>query len=289
MSALKGSKAKPYNTIVISYKYDNTNHMDVEKKICDLFSKYCYCIIVISFFIAVIISIILFSILKLNINVDASYYTLSSIFQGLFAILSLAGIFVIFKTDQLSRDNAKYDNIEAFLKRLFDLSSDMKSKTTFKFMQLGDYLDILEYSDKRRGNIEHELKRKNIIQELEKIKIIESGGYENDKLKKDEFGELIGNSEHIIRRIKEKQNLLLNNEQLKHDLIERFKLPFISGMLLIILSIYFLSLINYTPNLFHIPLSIIIVTSVIYTIIVVLEIFYLIYYSMWSEPAKKSH
>ncbi len=260
--------------------------MDVVKKICNLFCKHCYCVLSISFFVAIIISIILFSILKLDINVDASYYTLSSIFQGLFAILSLAGIFVIFKTDQLSRDNAKYDNdIEAFLKRLFDLSKDLES--SFKFMQLGDYLDILEYSDKRY-NIKQEFERRNIKQKLEDNEKIALGGYKNEKLSKDELLELLGNSKHIIRRIEEKQNLILNNEPFKHQIIELFKLPFMSGMLLIILSIYFLSLINYTPNLFHIPLSIIIVTSVIYTIIVVLEIVYLIYYTMWSQPAKRS-
>ncbi len=265
--------------------------MDVLKKICNLFYKHCYCVILVSFFIAVSMSIILFSILKLDIDLYASYYTLSSIFQGLFSILALAGIFIIFKIDQLSKDNEKYDNdIENRLNKLYDIAlkiRSLKNIPEYIFERLEYFLNIFEYSDKRYSLAQY-LERHNILQDLENINEIMLDGYKTKNFSNEEFLKLIGHSKPIIHRIIEKQNLIDKNDLLKRELIELFKLPFISGMLLIALSIYFLALINYSPNLFHIPLSIIIMTAVISTIIVVFEIFYLIYYTMWSASAKNS-
>lgn len=83
--------------------------------------------------------------------------------------------------------------------------------------------------------------------------------------------------------------IIVNELEFKPKLVECFKLPFIKGMLLIILAIYFLPLLQSESNLFfHIPLTIIIETSVILTITVVLEIICLIYYSMWSKMAKST-
>ena len=267
--------------------------MAVMKRFCNLFRNHLFCLTLLSFLLAVGVSIFLYYIIELNINENASYYTLSSIFQGLFAILAFAGILVISKTDQLSRDNAKYDSDnKAFLDSLFHFSSDMKSKTLFystpfEFMQLRDYFDILESLDKRRPDIKHKLE--NIMQKLDELKKIALGGWNSENLSNDELKELIGNSERIIHLIEEKQDLIHKNESFKHEIIKSFKLPFINGMLLIILAIYFLPLINSNSNLgFDIPITIIIGTSVILTIIVVLEIMCVIYYTFWSEIAKRT-
>ena len=258
--------------------------MAVMKRFCNLFRNHLFCLTLLSFLLAVGVSIFLYYIIELNINENASYYTLSSIFQGLFAILAFAGILVISKTDQLSRDNAKYDSDnKAFLDSLFHLSSDMKSvNPSFEFLQLRDYFDILESLDKRKTDIK--LKLEKIMQKLDKL-----DKSQFSKLSKNEVLELKGNSERIIHLIEEKQDLIHKNESFKHEIIKSFKLPFINGMLLIILAIYFLPLINSNSNLgFDIPITIIIGTSVILTIIVVLEIMCVIYYTFWSEIAKRT-
>ena len=254
------------------------------KRFCNLFRNHLFHLTLLSFFLAIVVSFII----ELNINENASYYTLSSIFQGLFAILAFAGILVISKTDQLSRDNAKYDSDnKAFLDRLFRLSSELKSKTTFEFMQLRDYFDILESLDKRRDDIKPKLD--NIRLKLYEIENQVLNGRLDEKISKYEFLKLMGNSKRIIHLIKEKQDLIHKNDSFKHELIENFKLPFIHGMLLIILAIYFLPLINSNSNLgFHIPITIIIGTSVIFTIIIVLEIMCLIYCTFLSENAKST-
>ncbi|MFZ3384309.1 MAG: hypothetical protein WA144_10335, partial [Candidatus Methanoperedens sp.] len=46
---------------------------------------------------------------NLQFSKDAYYYTLSSVFQGLFSILALAGIFILFRIEQLNKDEDKYE------------------------------------------------------------------------------------------------------------------------------------------------------------------------------------
>ena len=75
------------------------------EKLCNLANSGYYLIITLILFLMLAVLISSF----INFNEYAYYYTLSSIFQGLFSILALAGIFVIFRIEQLSKDEAKYE------------------------------------------------------------------------------------------------------------------------------------------------------------------------------------
>lgn len=269
--------------------YIRFNDTAAMKRLCNFYRCSFITNFLLSFIFAIIVSILLYYIIKLNLDYNASYYTLSSIFQGLFSILALAGFFIIFKVEQLSRDNAKYDNdIEKFLNTLRELSSKLGSIfEKEEVMQLEVFNNIRTHIDTRKG-IDKEVEGLN--KNITRLEFVINGGFKKEGFTKDEILTLISDFKYNMSRIEQKYKLIIVNElEFKPKLVECFKLPFIKGMLLIILAIYFLPLLQSESNLFfHIPLTIIIETSVILTITVVLEIICLIYYSMWSKMAKST-
>ena len=83
----------------------------------------------------------------------------------------------------------------------------------------------------------------------------------------------------------EKGRHISQNIELCSEILEFFKLPLIKGMLVLVFVLYSLSMPNFNSSIFsfHIPMGIVIGASVIFTIIVILEITWVIYYSMRSE------
>jgi hypothetical protein len=66
---------------------------------------------------------------NLQFSKDAYYYTLSSVFQGLFSILALAGIFILFRIEQLNKDEDKYEtDLKEHLREIKNQTSDEAKK-----------------------------------------------------------------------------------------------------------------------------------------------------------------
>ncbi len=113
----------------------------------------------------------------LHFSENVYYNTLSSIFQGLFSILALSGIFIIFRIDQLSRDEAKYEEyIMWFLRKLPSYSECLneivkddeykKITDSLEGRNIDQYKEILEEIKSRfgdnRGKYEKEENRKKL-------------------------------------------------------------------------------------------------------------------------------
>lgn len=206
-------------------------------------------IIGISFVFPISISIF-FDYIGLTFSENAYYYTLSSISQGLFAILALGGIFVIYKIQEISTNN------------------NIKEKHIVESLpQLEDALG---------RNFEGENK-KNLLDSLEDKRDI--------KQFKDIVIKFVGNDyqrvELLVDYINMKADGIPINIQFRDSIWYFFKIPLITGILTVIFSIYFLPMLNSSSKfLFHIPITLIIGISVVLTIIVVLEMMYVILYSL---------
>lgn len=122
-----------------------------------------------------LITLILFIVIAILIAIflqfseNAYYFTLSSIFQGLFSILALAGIFVVFRIEQLSKDEAKYEtDIKDYLRKI-RMETIQESPGLFQglykkeIMEWNEFDAILKLLDER--------KIEDYINELEKFKI----------------------------------------------------------------------------------------------------------------------
>lgn len=229
---------------------------------------------ILSLILSIGISKLLF--INLNIDNDLYYVVLSSIFQGMFSILALAGVFIVFKTEQLSNEISKYDNnINIYIN---EISNSQLRNIDGSFLTKDELIAIRKLLFNRdKKETEENLKKKN--DEIEnKIKKLER--MEGNKTHLDEIEQFRQYFDNYSRNIA----LVFESESLKSDLIKFFKLPFLNGMLIIILAIYFLPLIDWKSNLsWHTPITIVIGTSIILTIIVVLEISYLINISMWGK------
>lgn len=243
----------------------------------ETFYCYPYGTIILSFVLSILISFLWFKDLRIDNNLY--YSVLSSIFQGIFSILALAGLFIIFKTEQLSNDISKYTNyINDDLSKLSKSKLNYINGSLLKQDKDDKILAIQELLSKDKKGTEENLKKKNdeleyrIEEHLNQIPKTEENLAEMKQFM------LIFN--HYLTNV----TLRSKSKSLKSDLIKFFKLPLIHGMLMIILAIYFLPLIDWKSNLsWHTPITIIIGTAIILTIIVVLEIFYLINKAMWGE------
>ncbi|NJD52947.1 MAG: hypothetical protein FIB07_08785 [Candidatus Methanoperedens sp.] len=213
---------------------------------------------------------------NLSIDNNLYYLILSSIFQGMFSILALAGLFIIFKTEQLSNDISKsYDIINHDASHLYNFK--LRNLCGSIFTQK-DFLAIRELLSNRDKKETEENLNKITDKIKNEIKIFEQEkGSEKYCLEIRQYKLVLDDYSKNI-------TLIFKCESLKSDLIKFFKLPLFHGMLIIILAVYFLPLIDWKSNLsFHIPITIIIGTSVFHTIIVVLEILYLINMAMWGK------
>lgn len=93
---------------------------------------------------------------------------------------------------------------------------------------------------------------------------------------------------HVIE-CKKKGNLINYNRALKNKILEFFKYPFISGMILIAFTIFFLPMLSSNSGFWlQIPGNYVIGFLVSLTTMVILTIMLLIYYSIWSDEAKKT-
>ena len=189
----------------------------------------------------------------LTFSSDAYYYTLSSIFQGLFSILALAGIFIIFKIEQLSKDIAQYDR---------DIRNELLPKL-YASSKMGYEI---------REGISLDLDQRNMRDYENKLKVLEIEIKNNGG---------VGDINRYDLCI-EKGRRIRRNIELRSEILECFKLPFIKGMLLLMFVLYFLPKPNSNSSIFllNIPMEIIIGASVIFTIMVLLEISYIIYHSV---------
>lgn len=259
--------------------------MTFKEKPCNFFERltYEYAITCISFAFAFLISIFL-NYNGLRFNGDAYYPTLSAIFQGLFSILALAGVFIVFKTEQLTRDIDKYDqDIRFYLQKMMDYSDRL-----LPFLGIHKYIEILSLLDNEDTN--------QYIQQLEKKLIYYKNEMPNEikakYLKEEEKNDKLDALEackSYANFCKDKGDLINKNRTLRFEILKHFKLPFMTGMPLIIFVIYFLPLLDSNSNFwFHVPITVIIGTSIILTILVVLEIMYVIWYSIWSNLAKST-
>ncbi len=214
-----------------------------------LIYKHTIGIICISFVFAISISIFL-DYIGLTFSENAYYYTLSSISQGLFAILALGGIFVIYRIQEISANN------------------NIKEK---------HIVESLQQLEKALGrNFEGENKR-NLLDSLEDKRDIKQF---NDIVIK-----FVGNDykkvELLADYINTKADGIPINIQFRDSIWNFFKIPLITGILTVIFSIDFLPMLNSGSKfLFHIPITFIIGISVVLTIIVVLEIMCVIWYSL---------
>lgn len=193
----------------------------------------------------------------LTFSGDAYYYTLSSIFQGLFSILALAGIFIIFKIEQLSKDIAQYDR---------DIRNELLPKL-YGSAKIG-----YEIGYEIREGLSLDLDQRNMRDYENKLKVLEI------EIKKNGGVGDINRYDLCI----EKGRRIRRNIELRSEILECFKLPFIKGMLLLMFVLYFLPKPNSNSSIFllNIPMEIIIGASVIFTIMVLLEIAYIIYRSI---------
>ena len=213
--------------------------------------------VIYSFTIALIASVIL-NFIGITFSEYSYYYTLSSIFQGLFSIMALAGIFVIFKTEQLSKDIVKYDN-------------DIRDRLLLLRRFMGDDLYNLLKNHLEFREVE---KFKNAFQELK------------EKMESADNKDLLSAKELCEHKI----DLIGKNREFISEILTLFKLPFLVGMFVIIFSIYFLPMLNSTSSdfPFQIPIYFIVGIAVFLTIIVIVEIACVIYFTFWSEIAKKT-
>lgn len=253
------------------------------ERFCNLLNELPYKYTIgICFFLSILISIFL-NYIGLTISENAYYYTLSSIFQGLFSILALAGVFIIFKIEQLTRDIAEYDeHIQNYLQELEEYSD-----ANLKFLPAEHYYNISSCLDEKKMDEYKqalyslsEYFNKNVSSLIKKMAI----GEEKDKKLL-----VFKYCEEIVKKLMWKGELIEINISLIFEITKRFKLPFMTGMPLIIFAIYFLPLLNSNSKFwFPIPITFIIGIAVTLTILVVLEIMCLILYSIWSKSAEST-
>lgn len=129
----------------------NSFHNSVEK-IFEYANRTLFLITLIPF---IVIAILIAMILQFSENVY--YYTLSSISQGLFSILALAGIFVIFRIEQLSKDEAKYEtDFKEYLREIRNQTIPILSSIGFHqisikhIMERNEHDTILRLLDERK-------------------------------------------------------------------------------------------------------------------------------------------
>lgn len=95
--------------------------------------------------------------------------------------------------------------------------------------------------------------------------------------------------DYQVKECEKKGILIHNNRAIKSKILELFKMPFISGMILIAFTIFFLPMLNSNSGFWlQVPGNFVISFLVSLTIMVILKIMLLIYYSMWSDEAKKT-
>lgn len=251
---------------------------------------------------------------------DAYYFTLSSIFQGLFSILALAGIFVIFRIEQLSKDEAKYETDfkdhlrEIKNQKTRELSSIGAMFPTPKYrMEWSEHDAILNLLDERKYseysealiNLEYRLEEENKkfevglselkheIEEKEKkpTELFVSPLVEDIEDYRTQEINSLKICENHIKECMKKGDRINYNRALKNKILEFFRYPFVLGMILIAFTIFFLPMLNSNSGFwfefpFHIQSNLIIGLLVSLTIMVILTIMFVIYYSMLSNEAK---
>lgn len=259
-------------------------------------------------------------------SMDAYFITLSSIFQGLFSILALAGIFVVFRIEQLSKDQDKYEtDFKDYLIKIknhetWDLSTIRSMYPIKKYsMDWNEHDAILNLLDERKHleysealiNLNNRLEKENreFEEELNELKLeIEENEKKGEppylfgmshlnKEDVDEYRKQENNSlkrcENYIKECKKKGDKINYHRSLKNKILNFFRYPFILGMILIALAIFLLPMLNSNSGSliefpFHIPSNLIVGLLVSLTIMVIFTIMLVILYSMFGNEAKKT-
>ncbi len=195
---------------------------------------------------------------EIRLSSDGYYYTLSSIVQGLFAILALAGIFVVFQARRFDEFIDKFDK---------DIRRDFK--------KIKGHFEEQEFEKILNYYLEHRLMEK-YFKLLETIK---------DNVKTQ--------TEKLAYRSCCHKGFLIFLYRTKRDcMLKCLKYPMTHGIIIIILAVFFLPLLttekSYTvplisSNIPLIPMEAILGALVFGSIIVILETFYVIHLSLWRD------
>lgn len=261
---------------------------------------------------------------SLQFSTDAYYYTLSSIFQGLFSILALAGIFVVFRIEQLSKDEDKYETEFKYHLREMKNQTIPDLSTVKSMIHFNKSISIMEW--KEHNTILKHLDERNYPEYLDELKTLklkfadENKKYEEClrklELEVEENGKTKGvynqtilrhlDNEDIegyrkegidalnicdnhVKECEKKGHLINKNRLIKSKLLDCFKIPFLLGMVLISFTIFLLPMLNSNSGFwFQVPGNFVIGFLISLTIMVIIQIMLLIYYSIWSDEAKKT-
>lgn len=207
--------------------------------------------------------------------------------------MALSGIFIIFRIEQLSRDEAKYyEDILWFLRLLPDYCRKLKEGILRKeeILSLDEYTNILNFLDKR-DIVKYKETLENITSKFVEIRN-KINGYNYEDFREEKLS-ILTFLEFYFKYCAEKGDLINYNRTLKNKILDFFKLPFILGVILIVLTIFFLPMLKSNTGFwfeipFQLPSNLIIGTLVSLTIMVILSIMLVIYYSMWSDEAKRT-
>jgi len=228
------------------------------------------CIFWLSSSVGVIIGIVI-ALSDIRFSAEGYYYTLSSIVQGLFAILALAGIFVVF---QVQRFDGYIDIFDGGIRKdINDYFIKKPGKANKIYFGRNEPQKIFDYLESR--NMEKYLE---ILHNI-KYKI------PNDPDKY--LQEILA-----YKRCCHKGFLIFLYRTKRDCMLKCLKYPIIHGIMIIILSILFLPLLttekSYTvplisSNISLIPMELVLMVLVFGSISVIFETFYVIHLSIWRD------
>lgn len=252
----------PFNEVV--QKSGGKNKAHIEESLNHYWSNiFCmrirYKFVLDSFIRLIIIPFLLFLILLSDIQLTFSddtntyFWTLSSIFQGLFSILAFVGIYVVFKIQQINQD---VDNFHQEARRRLDdlkncFENDAKYQKSVTYLDIRDFINLnkmLIELEKRLATTEQSFSLKTLKQRMDKI------------------------SERRFVRDKVKAELIY---------------PLLHGFFVIVLSIIFLPKpgISYNTYQFTLPDEIVIIALVVMTVVVVIETAVALIRIVWERYA----
>jgi hypothetical protein len=210
---------------------------------------------------------------QIILDEKAYYYTLSSIFQGLFAILALAGIFIVFLCQRFDKFIDKFDrDIREDLHKLDEWGKERRSQEGIPdkelYLEPNELQEILYYLDLRE--------MEKYFKMLEKVKTKISDNLDRYRQENDAYG-----------RCRHRGFLIYHYKTWRDCVLTLLRRPMYQGIIVILFSIIFLPLLNSSsPFNPKIPMELIIGILVTGTIFVILDITYLIRLTLWKGPPR---
>lgn len=217
----------------------------------------------------------LFFMFQIRLDEGAYYYTLSSIFQGLFAILALAGIFIVFQSRRWDEFIDKFDR---------DIREDINN-----FIQWGNERRVRE----KIPNEVLYLEPKEPQKILNHLDLREMEGYfeilQKIKTKIPNDLDKYYQENLAYERCYHRGFLICHYRTLRDCVLALLKRPMYHGIIVVLGSIIFLPLLNSnSPFNYKLPMEIVIGVLVIGTVIVIFEVICLIRLTLWEEPLRRN-